>query len=801
MYTERRTWNDPLLRTIIGTAVAFAIGFALVYVYWGNGPYIGSSPIFIPLISGIVAVASLSVAFLALGRYPVQDEPAAFWLGLGLSAMGILFVIHALAWPEIGPTVWGISSTQINTPLWLLLLSRMITGVCLLVAALSSWPRASSGWTRRWPWLVAGWFVLVVLVGILCVTFEASLPHFVTMDGAFTVNLNIVSMLLIALHGGGAVVATRRYRSESDHLFGYVALLQITIVFAMIAGLLDHRFYGFWWYLNRVSAVGGLFVLLFGVLSGYVNLYRRERGRMIELERQQALLQAVLKQMPSGLIVAEAPSGRITLSNDRAVEILGHNAIPSVGPMEYTLYGAVHHNGTPYRAEEHPLTKALAGEIIIQQEVMYRQSDGHIVWLSANAAPVRDEQGEIRAAVVSFQNITGQREAEKALLEVNETLEQRVIERTEQLRALTVELSGAEERERRRLARLLHDHLQQLLVAARFQIDSLRRAAHNAQRVPLEEAGRLLDESIRVSRNLTAELSPPVLYDMGLPAALDWLGRWMEEHHGLLVHCRIEDGTDIPDQSLRAFIYHAARELLFNVVKHARVNEAMLELERDDNSVHLTIQDEGVGFDPSQQATIPGSFGLFSIRERLEYLGGYMQVQSAAGKGTRVMLHVPLGLVSPVIDAVPDAVQTIDGREDIETQVQEYLTHLPDIRVVVADDHHIIRQGLVVMLQDEDGFDVVGQAADGRQALDLALRLRPDIVLMDVTMPDMDGIEATERIRDQVPEVQVVGLSMHVDSQVATRMYDAGAAAYLTKTGDLDELLDTLRRVASMRQN
>ncbi len=213
-----------------------------------------------------------------------------------------------------------------------------------------------------------------------------------------------------------------------------------------------------------------------------------------------------------------------------------------------------------------------------------------------------------------------------------------------QLQQLALELHQAEHRERRRLAELLHDHLQQLLVAARFHLGRLRaRVDDPAIGITVDSVDQLLDESISVSRSLTMELSPPVLHELGLGAGLHWLGRWMQEKHGLCTHVHVEDSEGPQSEGLRVLLFQAARELLFNVVKHAGVQEAWLEMTRTaDGCFHLMVADEGAGF--NGQANHKGgsaSFGLFSLRQRLIAVGGEVEIDSRPGQGTRIRLTVP----------------------------------------------------------------------------------------------------------------------------------------------------------------
>lgn len=114
------------------------------------------------------------------------------------------------------------------------------------------------------------------------------------------------------------------------------------------------------------------------------------------------------------------------------------------------------------------------------------------------------------------------------------------------------------------------------------------------------------------------------------------------------------------------------------------------------------------------------------------------------------------------------------------------------IRLLLADDHRMLREGLRRSLTDE-GFDVVGEAADGEEAIQLVDELRPDVVLMDVTMPNMDGVEATRRIREQIPDTKVVMLTMHADREVVAEALRAGAVGYLVKDCSTEEICEAIR--------
>jgi len=215
------------------------------------------------------------------------------------------------------------------------------------------------------------------------------------------------------------------------------------------------------------------------------------------------------------------------------------------------------------------------------------------------------------------------------------------------LRRLTSELTLAEQRERRRLAAVLHDHLQQLLVAARMQAHALIRRLSGDDRATAEGIADLLTESLAATRDLNAELSPAVLYHGTLAESLRWLAERYRSRFGLHVQVRVNgDNSErvrLPEDA-RVLLFEAVRELLFNVVKHAGVDSAEVTLSRVEQGVSVLVADTGNGYEPRSSGL---GLGLATVRERLDNLGGCVRTTAALGRGTRVELQLPCDVPGP----------------------------------------------------------------------------------------------------------------------------------------------------------
>jgi PAS domain S-box-containing protein len=274
------------------------------------------------------------------------------------------------------------------------------------------------------------------------------------------------------------------------------------------------------------------------------------------------------------------------------------------------------------------------GEDLRTEYRMLTRND-EIVWIRDEGIVVRDDSGRPLLLQGIMFDITAWKVAEGKV-----NLYQR------QLRTLASELLFTEERERRRLGTDLHDSIGQALAISKLKLDALKTAVASLPLAQdLEEICGLLDGTIQQTRSLTFELSPPVLYELGLVPALESLVEQVERRYNLRIHF-MEDSRPKPvSEDLAVLLFRAVQELLVNVVKHANAQKARVAIVRDGDHIRIRVEDNGIGFDPGETDSHEDRarrFGLFSIRERLHHFGGRIEIESTPGRGTQVSLTAPL---------------------------------------------------------------------------------------------------------------------------------------------------------------
>lgn len=396
------------------------------------------------------------------------------------------------------------------------------------------------------------------------------------------------------------------------------------------------------WYLTRVRPYRSHNDHIGGVVITFLDITDRKRFEesLCQSEERFRVLVATSAQTvwttdAEGQVVEESPSWQ-AFTGQAFSEFKGAGWVNAVAPEDRS------------RAQAEWRQSLDTGEPLHTEFRIFHADSGKYRWTEVRAGALRDSDGTIHGWVGMNIDIDEHKLSEQALKEINETLEARVEERTQQVRELALKLTMAEQEERRRVSQILHDDLQQLLYGLQMKTrmiqEKLEAAGHPELTEVIAGTRSWLLEAIDTTRQLTVDLSPPILKTEGLADALEWLQRQMHQLHGLEVELHTRRPPHMSNEDLRVLLFQVVRELLFNVKKHADVNQARVELDQADDRILIRVSDMGRGFDPEMvggsQGEPPG-FGLVSIRERLRLLGGGMEIDSSAGFGTSVLVTLP----------------------------------------------------------------------------------------------------------------------------------------------------------------
>ena len=355
------------------------------------------------------------------------------------------------------------------------------------------------------------------------------------------------------------------------------------------------------------------------------NITKRKRTEeaLRESERGKS---AILDSM-SELVVYQDRNMRILWANKAAGESVGLTSERLVGCYCYKIW-----HGYSEVCAHCPIVKAR--ETGQPQTAETATPDGRR-WF-VRGYPLKDANGNIVGVVEVTQDITKRKQAEEKLLEYQA-----------QLKSLASQLSLAEEQERRRIATELHDQISQSLVVSKLKLEALRKSASSAEfGKELNEVCNSLGQTIAETRSLMFDIHSPLLSLLGFEEAVaEWLAEQIGEKHGIATEFE-DDGQPKPlDDDIRVLLFRDVRELLTNVVRHANANRVKVSINKVGSELQVSVEDDGVGFDPVKVATgavKEGAFGLFSIHERLELSGGHLKIESKSGHGTRITITAPL---------------------------------------------------------------------------------------------------------------------------------------------------------------
>ncbi|HLK64497.1 MAG TPA: PAS domain S-box protein [Bryobacteraceae bacterium] len=373
-------------------------------------------------------------------------------------------------------------------------------------------------------------------------------------------------------------------------------------------------------------------------------LFRNIRRRSDALRESQLLLNKTFASLRDSLLIIDAEKRVVLDCNPATAKLFGYSRDEVVGQSVRLL----HIDDAAFLRFGEMIQIAVKENGYLHVPAFrMRRKNGESFDTQHSVMPLYAEDGSLMSIVSVIRDITEQKKTEAKLDQYRR-----------KLRALAAELSAVEARERRAIAAQLHENLGQLLATAKIKVATVKSAVADPDLGQgIGEVQLLVEEALQQTRSLTYQLSPPILYQLGLEAALKWLSENMERQHGFrVVFSRQGESRNLAEES-RAFLFSAIRELLVNVAKHSGAGHVAVRVRWCAESVEILVADNGQGFrthDAFGAANgFPEShdgFGLFNIQERVSDLGGRLRIRSEPAKGTAVKIYLPLGAADRFVE-------------------------------------------------------------------------------------------------------------------------------------------------------
>ncbi len=376
----------------------------------------------------------------------------------------------------------------------------------------------------------------------------------------------------------------------------------------------------------------------------------------------------------------------------------------------------------------------------------------------------------------------------------------------ETLRNLSGRLLRLQDEERRRISRDLHDVTGQKLALLSMDLSGILKRQEISEN---EESQRLLLESIGLSNEVNKEirtlsylLHPPLLDELGLSSAVEWFSQGFENRTGIRV------SVDIPPSFIRlapdaeVALFRIVQESLANVHRYSGSATAYVRARSDKGEVRLEIGDfgKGMGKESKMQdrtSVAPLGVGIQGMMERVRQLSGTLEISSQPGMGTVVIAILPISsrrLEISDTSAASEIKQVALLPPDVLVETASWRK-----RILIADDHDVLRRGIRTMLESDPSLEVCGEAVDGKDALEQTLAQAPDLVILDINMPIMNGLDVLRQIVRHRPKTKVLAFSVHDSKQIVEEILAAGAHSYLSKATAGQHLVHEVRLLLNGR--
>jgi PAS domain S-box-containing protein len=448
--------------------------------------------------------------------------------------------------------------------------------------------------------------------------------------------------------------------------------------------------------------------------------------------------------------------GTVLYSNKRLAEIL------NVSPERFV--------GTPLQSHFPPLGREKLEQLIHQ--ALTGSSDGEITLdvkgqrqrlIHFSLSPVRNSQRQDVCVVAT--ELTELMEASEALRSKEESL-----------RLLSARLLQLQDEERRRISRDLHDTTGQKLAFQSMLLGRIGKTAKDLDtesRALLDECQALNGQLVEEVRTVSYLLHPPLLDEMGLASAVQWYAEGFSRRTGIVTDVKISPKFGRLSPDVEVTFFRIVQESLTNVHRYSGSSRAYVHLKGAEDQVIVEVGDYGKGIEREElnarDGTVaPLGVGIQGMTERMRQLSGKLEIKSKPKSGTVVIATLPIARPQAA-----DSQQAAPASEPTADVVKK--------RILIADDHEMLRQGLRTALQKEAGWEICGEAVNGQEAVEMASALRPDLIVMDFEMPVLNGLAAAREISRNCPQTKILIFTIHGSDQVAKDIYAAGAHACVSK--------------------
>lgn len=360
------------------------------------------------------------------------------------------------------------------------------------------------------------------------------------------------------------------------------------------------------------------------------------------------------------------------------------------------------------------------------------------------------------------------------------------------LRQLSARLLQLQDEERRRIARDLHDVTGQKIAVLSMSLDRLARLTEERKpeaKDSIKESREIVSQIGEEIRTLSYILHPPLLDECGLASAVHWYAEGFQKRSGIKLEVEIDAEVPRLPGDAETTLFRVVQESLTNVHRYSGSSSAKIRVLKTSGEVRLEVIDYGRGIKSgTARAKLDGSaplgVGIPGMRERLHQLGGELSVDFGTG-GTRVVATLPIR-------------KSADGEsEESQTSLRLTMRSAEDARrrILIADDHELMRRGLRGLLESHDEWAVCGEAVEGSEAVRKSTELRPDLVIMDVNLPGLSGIEAAQQIRLERDATKILFFTVHDSDEVIREIIGAGALGYVAKSRASQDLIEAVRIV------